>query len=333
LEAYRRTRRELMDELGLEPSTGLQELERAILQQDPSLDAPVRAVAEPAPEAARRAVRKTVTVLCLDLTAPEGTLDPEVATRLASSAFEVVDRALSRHHGLVQARSGGRTTAVFGTPTAHEDDALRAARAALELREVDTLPRLDLRVGIEAGAVLAEEGPDAPGVIAGAAIDAATRLAQAAQPGTVLVGEGAEPLLRLSARLDPVRPEETRRSQDLPAWRLAELISDVPIPRHLDAPLVGREEELGALVEAFEEAARSREPRLFTLLGPPGIGKSRLAAELRTAIADRARVLGGRCLPYGDGITVWPLKEAVDQLAEENHGQTMATLLAGEEDG
>jgi DNA-binding SARP family transcriptional activator/tetratricopeptide (TPR) repeat protein len=335
LGAYRRMRAQLVEELGLEPGKSLQDLERAILRQDPSLEGAIRTVAEAGPAARARRVRKTVTVLSLELTTPDGALDPEVATRIATRAWETVDRALARHQGILHARSGGRMTAVFGTPTAHEDDALRAGRAALGLRAAladgagPTRARLELHAGIEAGTVLAAETPNTRSGIVGGVIDAAAHLSQAAPEGEILVGEGVEPLLRLAARLEPVTRTGARRRSDRPAWRLLDLTTDLAIPRRLDAPMVGREAELRTLVGAFEQTVSTRTPRLFTLLGAAGIGKSRLAAELRTAVEGRARVLWGRCLPYGEGITFWPLKEAVDELVKQDRGETLAELLAG----
>jgi predicted ATPase/DNA-binding SARP family transcriptional activator len=335
LEVYKRSRRQLVEELGLDPSKALQDLEQAILRQDPALDAPARPPVLKDSGAARE-VRKTVTVVCLDMTTSDGALDPEVVTRIASGAQEAVDRAVARHHGIVHARSGGRVTAVFGTPTAHEDDALRAARTALDLRlalangEVPATAQLELRAGIEAGTVLAAEAPDTPSGIVGVVIDAAAKLSQAALPGDILVGAEVKPLIEFAAQLEAVEPR--RRREDRPAWKLLGLTSDSAFPRRLDAPLVGRKDEMARLVEAYEQTVESRTPLLFTLIGPAGIGKSRLAAELRTAVADRARVLVGRCLPYGDGITFWPLREAMDQLLAEKAHRPLAGLLASEED-
>jgi DNA-binding SARP family transcriptional activator len=343
LERYRNLRLRLVEELGLEPSRELQELERAILRHDSSLEAPLPKLATQAAQAPisppAREVRKTVSVLSFELAGAGRTPDPELVARVAAGARETVDRVLARHHGILHGRSGARMSAVFGTPRAHEDDALRACRAALELRSVlaegegQASAPIEFRAGIEAGTVFAAETPEAPSAITGCVIDTAAELAQAAQPDEILVGEGAEALLRFSARLERAQLANARHRLDgRPAWELVELTSDSPIPRRLDAPLVGRETELKTLVEMFEETARTHRAFIVSLLGPPGIGKSRLAAELRSAVAGRARILFGRCLPYGEGITFWPLKEVLDELLGERAGQTLATLLAGEDD-
>ena len=326
LELYQATRRLLVDELGIEPSPSLQRLEGAILRQDPSLEPPPAAVAaaEPEPQAAAappREVRKTVTVLFLDLAREGGQLDPETRLRVTTRVLETAAGIVESHGGSVTELPASRLMAVFGVPAVHEDDTLRAVRAANELGE--TLARLNeeferdwgvrllARVGIETGEVMAGAS------VAGEAIDAAARLEQSAKPGEILVGVGTHELLRGIASFEASGE----------AFRLLEVPPDAALIARRETSMVGRARELGLLQQAFDRVAGERTPMLFTLLGPAGIGKSRLAAELGSLVAGRATILTGRCLPYGHGITFWPLAEVVRQAAGATTAEAIAALL------
>jgi FimV-like protein len=269
LAAYREARRVLVEELGIEPSQQLRRLEQAILAQDSSLDE-----ATPAPELPQR---KTVTALWVDTGAAT---DPEAH----SPELEDAAAAIERHGGSV-VRHGGGVTGIFGIPIVHEDDALRAVRAADELRAAGVV--------VATGEVVATEGAAADAV-------RALRPAAAAQPGEVILDETTERLVRTARR-------------------------------PLDAQLVGRHHELALLRDAFARVERDSTCALVTVLGPAGIGKSRLAAELAGEIAGRATVLAGRCPPYGEGITFRPLAEIVDaagDLAVHLEGEPDAALVA-----
>ena len=324
LELYQATRRLLVDELGIDPSPSLQRLETAILRQDPSLEPSPAAAAEPEPPAAAtppREVRKTVTVLFLDLAREGGRLDPETRLRVTTQVLETAAGIAEGHGGSVTELPASRLMAVFGVPVVHEDDALRAVRAASELGEAlarlneeferDWGVRLLARVGIETGEVMAGA------TVAGEAIDAAARLEQSASPGEILVGEGTHELLRETASFEP--------SGD--AFRLLDVAPDATLIARRETSMVGRAHELGLLQQAFDRVAGERTPTLFTLLGPAGIGKSRLAAELGSLVAGRATIPTGRCLPYGQGITFWPLAEVVQQAAGATTAEAIASLL------
>ncbi len=283
LEAYQEARRELDEELGLEPGTPLRELEQAILRHDPALDA-TRA---PAPTASRR----TVTVLFASL-AGEEERDPESV----GGPVESVEAAIERHGGRA-GFVGDAAVGIFGAPTLHEDDALRAVRAAAALREA--LPAA--RIGVSTGEVLA-----AGEAVTGPPVNAARQLEQAAEPGETLVAAPTLRLVRDAVRMSPVE----RRGAV--AFRLDELRPGAPgLARRFDTPLVDREAELAALRRAFDSARDERRCVVFTGLGEAGIGKTRLAREFLAHVRDEATVLVGRCVSYGDGATYLPLREMI----------------------
>jgi class 3 adenylate cyclase/tetratricopeptide (TPR) repeat protein len=259
-------------------------------------------------------VRKTVTVLFADVTGSTALgeqLDPEAARKLMASYFEVARTILERHGGTVEKFIGDAVMAVFGVPQLHEDDALRAVRAAAELR--DGVTEVQLRIGVNTGEVVAGGGET---LVTGDPVNTAARLQQAAQPGEVLVGERTLALVRDAVEVEAVDAVDAKgKAEPVPACRLLRVLEGAdPFLRRLDTPLVGREREQRLLREAFERAIADRSCHLFTLLGTAGIGKSRLAQELVANVGADARVVTGRCLPYGDGITYWPLVEILHEL-------------------
>ncbi len=278
-------------------------------------------------------VRKTVTVLFCDLagyTSAGERLDPEALRRIQSRYFEEARAALERHGGTVEKFIGDAVMAVFGIPQVHEDDALRALRAAVELREAVVVLGLEPRIGVNTGEVVAGSG-DA--LVTGDAVNTAARLEQAAGPGEILIGEQTRLLARGAVEVEPSPPVVAKgKAAPIEAYRLVSVTEGAPaFERHLESPLVGRHRELEALRQAFERTASERACHLFTVLGPAGVGKSRLALELTESVGDRALVLSGRCLPYGEGITYWPLVEVFRAAgAEDELGVALSAAHAEE---
>jgi len=292
--------------------------------------------------------RKTVTVVFSDVaesTRLGAELDPEAVRRIMSRYFETASRALERHGGTVEKFIGDAVMAVFGIPSVHEDDALRAVRAVIELRDaVEVLNReleqergvqLQLRAGVNTGEVVAGDPADGHAFVTGDTVNVAARLEQAAAPGEILIGEATRRLVHYAVRVEPLGAISLKGKEDgVLSWRLLEVFAEAPaFARRLDSPLVGRRAELAQVRQAFEHTVQERAAYLFTVLGPAGIGKSRLASELGASLAEDARVLTGRCLPYGDGITYWPLFEIVRELVgeAEDPRPAIARLVAEEE--
>jgi class 3 adenylate cyclase/tetratricopeptide (TPR) repeat protein len=293
----------------------------------------------PAPAAAR----KIVTVVFADVTgftALGERLDAESLQQLVGRWFTEAQRVIDRHGGTVEKFIGDAVMAVFGVPVVHEDDALRAARAALEMR--DTLVdlneelaqrwgvRLDVRTGVNTGEVVIGRAPGGEMSTVGDAVNVAQRLEASAPPGQVLVGEEAARLLGVAARLDPVKPLELKgKAAPVPAWRLVSVVSEfVAVPDRAETPFVNREVELNRLRRTFDAVATEGTPRLVTVLGAPGIGKSSLVSAFLADVRGDATAVVGRCLPYGDGITYWPVAEIVRELAGAGTESAIAALAA-----
>jgi DNA-binding SARP family transcriptional activator len=295
LAVYQQTRELLVEQLGIEPSPRLQRLERDILRQQPELEHARQPAAVATPT---RTTRKTVTVTVAELEPSEGLGDPETSGRLVEPLVAKATEVLAAHGGAVRRLHGSALLAVFGVPQVREDDALRAARSALELTRVAKEAGASSRVGIATGEVVAEGE-----AVSGEPLAAALKFQQRAQRGEVLIGPRTERLLRPGSELESVGGEDH-------TWRLLDVEADaVAIPRRLDVPLVGRTRELEQLGQALERVRRTRSAYLFTVFGPAGIGKSRLAAEFASIADSTATVLTGRCVSYGQGITYWPLRE------------------------
>jgi class 3 adenylate cyclase/tetratricopeptide (TPR) repeat protein len=273
--------------------------------------------AELTPESAAREVRKTVTVLFCDVTGSTSLgeqLDPETLRRTMSRYFEEIRRVVEHHGGTVEKFIGDAVMAVFGIPRAHEDDALRAVRAAGEIRDrISMLGEelgiaLSFRTGVNTGEVVAGEGET---LVTGDAVNVAARLEQAAFPGDVLIGASTLALVRNAVVVDELEPLDLKgKREPVQTYRLVTVDpSAEAVARRLDVPLVGRERERARLTADFEHAVAERACHLFTLLGPAGVGKSRLVAEFLDDVGGPADTLRGRCLHYGDDITYWPLAE------------------------
>jgi class 3 adenylate cyclase/tetratricopeptide (TPR) repeat protein len=297
--------------------------------------------------AALREMRKTVTVVFSDVidSTPLGErLDAETYRRMLSRYFIEVSRVLEHHGGTVEKFIGDAVMAVFGIPVLHEDDALRAVRAVTELREAlaalndefraDFGTEIRVRTGINTGEVVAGDPTEGQAFATGDAVAVAQRLEAAASPGEILIGDPTLRLVREAVLVEPLEPLELKgKSQPVRAWRLLGVLTGAPaFARRLDAPMVGRERELERLREAFEQAAERRECRVIKVIGAAGIGKSRLVNELLTGVGDEASVLEGRCLPYGKGITYWPLRDLVRRAAGELTRERIEELLEGDPD-
>ena len=274
-------------------------------------------------------VRKTVTCVFCDVvesTALGERLDPEAIRRVMSLYFEEMRRAVERHGGTVEKFIGDAVMAVFGVPKLHEDDALRAVRAAQEMaaalhhlnEEVGAAWGVTLaaRIGVDTGEVVASETQTDQRLVTGGAVNMAARLEQHAAAGEILLGETTYRLVRGAVDADLVVPIAVKgRADPITAWRLRQVTPDAPwLQRRLDAPVVGREEELATLDDLFQQCLPAS-CRLASIVAPAGLGKSRLVREFIRRFRGRARVTRGHCLPYGEGVTYWPIAELIQDLA------------------
>jgi class 3 adenylate cyclase/tetratricopeptide (TPR) repeat protein len=288
------------------------------------------------------AARKTVSVVFCDLadsTMLGERLDPEPLRELLGRWYEEMRIAVERHGGTVEKFVGDAVMAVFGLPRAHEDDALRAVRAALEMQNAvgrlnaslagRDVPELRIRIGINTGEVVT--GDDVATLATGDAVNTAKRLEEAAGGGDILIGRVTEKLVRHATRLEQVKPVEAKgKRAPVEAWRVLGAIAGADsFARRWDTPLVGRTAELAVLRDALTAGADRRECRLVTVIGAAGVGKTRLVSELVAEVGTYATVASGRCLPYGDGITFWPLRELIERLGGE---QAVAEAMGDDPD-
>ena len=278
--------------------------------------------------APRAEVRKTVSILFADVvgsTSLGERTDPESTRRMLSRYFDAMRAVIERHGGSVEKFIGDAVMAVFGIPVLHEDDALRAVRAAQEMRSSVALLNqelagpgwspISLRIGVNTGEVVAGEAGQGHTMVTGDAVNVAARLEQAAGPDEILLGETTHRLVRATVEAEPMPPLELKgKAEPMPAFRLTTVGEGGPMRRH-DTPLVGRRRELQLLNEAFDRATEEQACYLFTLLGTAGVGKSRLVHEFLSQMRERAQVLRARCLPYGEGITFWPVIELAQAAA------------------
>jgi class 3 adenylate cyclase/tetratricopeptide (TPR) repeat protein len=256
--------------------------------------------------------RKLATVLFVDLVDSTGMVtgaDPEVVRRRVQTYFERVSRCVTAHGGIVEKFAGDAVMAAFGIPQAHEDDAERAVRAGLAILDAVHDLELEARIGIESGQVVADDSDST--FATGEAVTLAARLEQSAEPGQLLVGPGAHRLTLGRVEVEDVGPVDLK-GLDGQVWTWAVLGASVAPerPQTQQAPLVGRDSELELLQNTYDRALRDRRAHLFTIYGEPGVGKSRLAHEFSQAL-EGCTVLSGRSLPYGEGVTYWPLAEMV----------------------
>jgi class 3 adenylate cyclase/tetratricopeptide (TPR) repeat protein len=279
-----------------------------------------------------REQRKRVTILFCDITGSTAlgeSTDPEALRAILARYFERMKGIIERHGGTVEKFIGDAVMAVFGVPQVHEDDALRAVRAAAEMRAA--LPELGVmaRIGINSGEVVTGT---AERLATGDAVNVAARLEQAAPPGEVLLGEDTLRLIRDSVEVEAGVPLTLKgKSEPVPAYRLVS-VGESADRRHLAVPMIGRERELDRLRLSYSQAVHDRSCQLFTVLGAAGVGKSRLTLEFLGGL-EGARVVRSRCLSYGEGITYWPvaeIKQQLDALPSDAYAASALRPLLGE---
>ena len=314
-------RHRLVEELGIAPGPALQELERRILNQDPSLDVDRRAD-ETQPQPGVAVERKLATIVFADVvgsTERGERLDPERLDALLGVYFETLSEVVASWGGTVEKYVGDAIVAVFGVPAAHENDPERALRTSLEL--VDRLELLNesfrerhgitlaIRIGINTGEVVTGERR----LVAGDAVNVAARLAQAAEPGTVLAGDRTFAATRRLFRFDDALTLDLKgASKPVLGHRLGGMRLEPEMPAARRSPLVGRGRDLARLQELLDESVQAAAPRFALVFGSAGIGKSRLVAEFLTAAREAEpdlAVYKGRCVAAGRGITFWALAE------------------------
>jgi class 3 adenylate cyclase/DNA-binding SARP family transcriptional activator/tetratricopeptide (TPR) repeat protein len=360
LAVYQEARHTLAGELGIEPSPALRELERRILRQDSSLDlAPPRnesgdsaaapsliqaggsitcfscgaespvgtrfcpscgaALEEPPEE-----TLKLVTILFADIVGSTAWAEPlhaEDVRDLMADYFAAMASEIRSEGGTIEKYVGDAIMAVFGVPSVHEDDAVRAVRAAWRMLERlrswnegrDAAHTLEIRIGVSTGEVLASGASGADLRVTGDAVNVAAHLQQAAEPGTIVAADRTARAVRshfeLRAIDDPVASKG--KSETLTAWLVAAHRAPDESHRapHIASPLVGRDRELAVLRTTFDHVRNERRTALVTVIGEAGVGKSRVVRELLSLLEGDAKVLVGRCLSYGQGVTLWPLAE------------------------
>ncbi len=290
-------------------------------------------------------LRKTVTLLFTDVTGSTALgeqLDPEAYRAVMGRYFETARAAVERHGGTVEKFVGDAVLAVFGIPEVREDDALRAVRAAQEMRadlaqlsrrlEAEIGVRLQVRTGVNTGHVVAGSARAGGSFATGDAVNTAARLEQAAPPGEVLLGAATYWLVHDAVEVEEVAPLAAKgKAEPVAAYRLLGVLdTDHGRRRRFDGALVGRERESRALVDTLDRTVELQRGHLVTVLGAPGIGKTRLVADFVKDIGDRAQVVSGRCVAYGQGITYWPvvqlLREALHLQGDESTEVTRHAL-------
>ena len=278
---------------------------------------------------ARQDTRKTVTIVFADIratTLDDRALPPDLLREAMGRCFEAAKRTLEGHGGTVEKYIGDAVMAVFGLPVRHEDDALRAVRSALDLQRglasvadalaVELDVKLHMAIGVNTGEVVAGDASLGQRLVTGDAVNVAARLEQAAPDRGVILGGLAYRLVREAVDVETLAPLTLKgKAEPVPAYRLLGLRTGAATDHRAGRPLVGREVELRQLTDAFTEAVAGATCRMATLFGEAGVGKTRLTEEFLGSVSADARIVRGRCLPYGDGITFWPIVEMVRETA------------------
>ncbi|HEX2128105.1 MAG TPA: adenylate/guanylate cyclase domain-containing protein, partial [Solirubrobacterales bacterium] len=295
----------------------------------------------PAPD-----VRKTVTILFADLVDSSRlslTLDPEALRNLLARYFDEMSAIVGKHGGTVEKYIGDAIMAVFGVPTLHEDDALRAVRGAVEMRDRLTILNRDLeagwgvrlasRIGVNTGEVIAGDHRQGHLFVTGEAVNVAKRLEEAAKANEILIGRSTYRLVRDAVDVEPSGPRALKHGEVVDALVVVHARAHAPgLARHFESPFIGRQGPRAELRTAFGRTVSQRSCHVLTVLGDAGVGKSRLVREFTAELAGDVVVLHGRCLPYGEGITYWPLAEIVRGITRakgvEPDEQSAATIAA-----
>ncbi|NUR88937.1 MAG: AAA family ATPase [Nonomuraea sp.] len=292
----------------------------------------------------QRPARRNVAVLFIDIvgsTELAERLDPELLLQILERYYDACRTEIFQRGGVVEKYIGDAIMAVFGVPVSREDDALRAvlaaerAMAAVHRLSAELAPThgvsLDAHSGIAFGQVMVVEAPGADVRVIGDTVNTAARLQSAAGDGEILIGDDVARLVRQYAVLDDVPPLTLKgKREPVRAWRLVGVDPEREEPESDTIPLIGRADELGQLTALHERVVRERRCGMATLLGVPGIGKSRLVREFLRDLPDEVRVLTGRCPPYGVGATYRPIMEMLEPLdLDEVAGTGCADALRG----
>ena len=303
-------------------------------------------VATPAPvlDSATTAERRLVSILFADLvgfTALSEKRDAEEVRELLTRYFDTCRAVVTRYGGVVEKFIGDAVMAVWGAPSAHEDDAERAVRAALELIEAVSLlggevgePALQARAGVLTGAAAVTFGADAQGMVAGDLVNTASRIQAEATPGTVLVGDATRSATEAAVVYADAGERSLRgKAEPVRLWRALRVVAMVgggQKSEGLEAPFVGRDRELRLIKDLFHASAEQRKAHLVSVVGIAGIGKSRLCWEFHKyidGIAELVYTHRGRCLAYGEGVTYWALAEMVRMRAGITEAEDSASAL------
>ncbi len=283
-------------------------------------------LAAPAPV---QEIRKTVTIVFSDLKGSTDLgerLDPESLREVMTRYFDAMRAELQLHGGTIEKYIGDAIMAVFGLPVLHEDDALRAVRAAVGMQqalvrlnaELDRTygVRLTNRTGVNTGEVVTGDSSTAQRLVTGDAVNTAARLEQAAPANEILIGELTFRLVREIVDVEQVEALELKgKAERVPAWRLLAVRRASARTGEDASPMVGRAHEMARLRGAFRDAVDDQRLAMVTIIGDAGVGKSRLTREFLASVQDEAFIVRGRCLSYGRGITFWPLVEIVRHAA------------------
>ncbi len=303
-----------------------------------------RAVFEPRPEQTPPAPlteRRLVSVMFADLVGFTGlseSRDPEAVRELLSDYYDLARQVVGRYQGQIEKFIGDAVMAVWGAPLAHEDDAERAVRCALDLvhsvralGDSRAMPELALRAGIQTGEAAVNIGAEGQGMVVGDIVNTASRLEAVAEPGTVVVGEATQRAASRAVAFRRLSDQHLKgKSIAVPAWQATHLVALRGGARRetLEPPFVGRNDELWLLKELYHATGRDRRIRAVSIMGQAGMGKTRLAWELEkyaSGLADESRWLQGRSPSYDEGLSYWALGEMVRRAADIAEGEATSS--------